>query len=326
MSENEEKFKILVVDDEESNLSLLYRTLRGKYEVDRSLSPATAVEMLKEKEYHLIISDHRMPEMDGVELLKHVYDNYPATMRILLTAYSEVSILINSINYAKIYRYVRKPYSPDELLMTVDAALEFAELKKDNEKLIVDLKDLFTGTVKAIVEALDAKDSYTVGRSKRVTYYAIKMAEMLKLSPIEISKIEIAGLLHDIGMIGISDELLSKADALTQDELNEIKQHVVYGVKILDDIKQLKDVVAIIKYHHEHWNGKGYPEGLVGEQIPLASRIIAVADAYDGMVSHRAYRNAKTHEEALTIINNLVGEQFDPAVVAVFNQIFLDPN
>ncbi len=318
------KFQILIVDDEENNLALLYRTLRAKYDVDKAQSPVIAIDLLKQKHYDLIISDHKMPEMDGVELLKYAYDNCPDTMRILLTAYSEVGILINSINYAKIYRYIKKPYGPDELLMVVESALDYLQLKKDNEALISDLKNLFSGTIRAIVEALDAKDSFTVGRSKRVTYYSIKMAEYLSLPSVEVGKIEIAGMLHDIGMIGISDELLSKVEALTPEEMVQIKQHVHYSIKILEDIKQLKDVLEIIKHHHEHWNGNGYPDGLQGENIPLASRIIAITDAYDGMVSHRAYRTAKTHEQALAIIHSLSGVQFDPKLVDVFDAISLE--
>ena len=316
------KYKILIVDDEEDNLSLLYRTLRRKYDVTKCLSPLEAIEKLKENEYELVISDHKMPEMNGVELLKYVYDNYPSTMRILLTAFSEVSLLIDAINYANIYRYIKKPFDPDELVMIVDGAIEYYLLKKDNESLIKDLNELFSGTIRAIVEALDAKDSFTAGRSKRVTFYSVKLAEELGLNEDALGQIEIAGLLHDIGMIGISDDLLLKVEALSPEELDEIKKHVTYSVKILDDIKHLKEIVRIIKYHHEHWNGGGYPEGISGEDIPLASRIIAIADAFDGMTSNRAYRAAKTPEEALDIIKGLSGKQFDPMLVEKFEVLF----
>lgn len=322
--DNEKKYKILIVDDEENNLALLYRTLRSKYIVEKSLSPLKAIEMLKENQYHLIISDHKMPEMDGVDFLKWAYDNCPSTMRVLLTAYSEVNILINAINYAKIYRYVKKPFNPDELLLVVEAALEYYQLKVENEVLINDLKELFSGTISAIVEALDAKDKNTAGRSKRVTYYSVKMAQKYNLSETEISRIEIAGMLHDIGMIGISDNLLVKPNQLTPEELEEIKQHVMYSVKILDDIKHLKDTIYIIKHHHEHWDGKGYPFGISGENIPLGARIIAVADAYDSMMSTRAYRPPYNHQDAISRIKQAQGTQFDPQVVDVFLSIFED--
>ncbi len=318
------KYKILLVDDEENNLMLLYRTLRGKYDIVKTTSPLDAIELMKTQQFHLILSDHKMPEMDGVELLKHVYDNYPDTVRILVTAYSDISILIGSINLAKIYRYIKKPFNPTELELVVESGLEYFQLKQDNELLINDLKELFSGTIRAIIEALDAKDSYTLGRSRRVTYYSLKLAKKLNLSESELGKIELAGLLHDIGMIGVSDDVLFKTEKLSDEEFQEIKLHVDHGVKILEDIKQLRDVIQIIRYHHEHYDGNGYPYGVKGEEIPLGSRIIAIADAYDGMVSNRVYREAMKPQDALQVLENLSGKQFDPALIEIFKEILPD--
>lgn len=316
-----DKYKILIVDDEPDNLALLYRTLRGKYEIAKSTSPLQALEILKQEHFHCILSDHKMPEMDGVEFLKRSYDIAPDTMRLLVTAYTDAGILIDAINYAKIYRYIKKPYNPDELLLIVENALEYWQLKYDNSALVNDLKELFAGTITAIVEALDAKDSYTLGRSRRVTFYAVKMAKALHLSDTTVGKIELAGLLHDIGMIGVSDDILAKVERLTQDEYDEIKKHVHHSVRILDDIKQLADVVEIIKYHHEFYDGTGYPYALKGEDIPIGSRIIAVADAFDSMVTPKVYRQQVVPSEALAKIKALVGVQFDPIVVEHFEQI-----
>ena len=317
-----DKYNILLVDDEADNLALLYRTLRGSYNLEKSTSPLQALEMIKDKHFELVISDHKMPEMDGVEFLKRVQLSSPSTMRILLTAYSDANILIDAINYAKIYRYVKKPFNPDELQLIVSSALEYYQLKYDNEKLIMDLKELFSGTIKAIMEALDAKDSFTSGRSRRITYYSIQVAKQLGLSPIEVGKIELAGMLHDIGMIGVSDEILYKIDALTQEEYEEIKKHITYSVKILEDIKQLKDVVEIIKYHHEKYDGTGYPFGIKGEDIPIGSKIISIADAFDSVISNRIYRNKIELEEALGKIKEASGTQFDPVVVKAFEDCF----
>ena len=318
----DKKYNILLVDDEEDNLALLYRTLRGAYNLEKTTSPLHALEILKEKHFELVISDHNMPEMDGVEFLKHVQVHYPSTMRILLTAYSDANILIDAINYAKIYRYVKKPFNPEELQLIVSSALEYYQLKYDNDKLINDLKELFSGTIKAIMEALDAKDSYTSGRSKRITYYSIIVAKQLGLSTIDTGKVELAGMLHDIGMIGVSDEILYKIDALSQEEYDEIKKHITYSVKILEDIKQLKDVVEIIKYHHEKYDGTGYPYGVKGEDIPLGSRIIAVADAFDSIISNRIYRNKIELQDALNEIKKGALTQFDPVVVKAFEDSF----
>ena len=317
-----DKYHILLVDDEEDNLALLYRTLRGTYNLEKTTSPLKALEILKEKPFELVISDHKMPEMDGVEFLKRVQLEHPQVMRILLTAYSDANILIDAINYAKIYRYVKKPFNPEELQLIVSSALEYYQLKYDNDKLIQDLKELFSGTIKAIMEALDAKDSFTSGRSRRITYYSIIIAKQLGLSTIDIGKVELAGMLHDIGMIGVSDEILYKIDALTQEEYDEIKKHITYSVKILEDIKQLKDVVEIIKYHHEKYDGTGYPYGIRGDEIPMGSRIIAIADAFDSIISNRIYRNSIELDEALEKIKEGSGTQFDPVVVKAFEDCF----
>ena len=316
-----DKYRILIVDDEPDNLALLYRTLRGKYEIAKSTSPIAALDMMKSEYFHCILSDHKMPEMDGVEFLKRTCEISPNTMRLLVTAYTDAGILIDAINYAKIYRYIKKPYNPDELLLIVENALEYWQLKADNGTLINDLKELFAGTITAIVEALDAKDSYTLGRSRRVTFYAVQMAKALHLSEMTTGKIELAGLLHDIGMIGVSDDILAKVEKLTNEEYDEIKKHVHHSVKILDDIKQLADVVEIIKYHHEFYDGTGYPYGLKGDEIPIGSRIIAVADAFDSMVTPKVYRQQVVPSQALAQIKELVGKQFDPIVVEQFEQI-----
>ena len=262
-----------------------------------------------------------MPDIDGVEFLKLSTQTHPNAMRLLVTAYSDVKILIDAINYARIYRYIKKPYAPDELLHIVEASLEYYQLKIDNETLIKDLKELFSGTIKAIIEALDAKDSFTLGRSRRVAFYSAKMVEFLNLDRAQAGIIELAGLLHDIGMIGVAEDILNKTQRLTDEEFEEIKKHVQHSVKILEDIKQLYDVVEIIKYHHEHYDGNGYPYGKKGDEIPLGSRIIAIADAYDSMISNRAYRQGLAGDEALKLIDQKAGSQFDPELIDVFKSI-----
>lgn len=320
----EEKYKILLVDDEEDNLALLYRTLRRDFEVSKTTSPLQGLKFLQENSFDIIISDHKMPEMDGVEFLKKSCDYCPSAIRLLVTAYSDTSILIDAINYAKIYRYIKKPWEPSELLVIIHTALEYYQLKKENDRLIVDLKDLFAGTINAIIEALDAKDSFTRGRSRRVAFLALKMVKYMDLPIEEAGKLELAGLLHDIGMIGVPEDILNKSERLTDDEFEAIKRHVSHGVKILEGIKQLKDVVEIIKYHHERADGMGYPYGLSADKIPLNAKIIAVADAYDSMVSDRSYRDGFSHVEAINRIEEQSGKQFDPIVVDAFKGIILE--
>jgi len=320
----EKVYKILLVDDEEDNLDLLNRTLRQNFEVFKTTSPIEALNILAEIPMDIIISDHKMPEMDGVEFLKKSYEMNPICVRLLVTAYSDPRVLIDAINHAKIYRYIKKPWTPEELLVVVDAAVAHYKVMQENDKLIYDLKDLFSGTVNAIMEALDAKDSFTLGRSRRVTFLGIKMVEYLNLSREEMGKLELAGLLHDIGMIGVPEAILLKTGDFSQEDYEHIKKHVSHGVKILEDIKQLKDVVEIIKHHHERFDGKGYPSGLKGEEIPMNSRIIAVADAYDSIISNRSYREGVPHEDAMKIIESQSGKQFDPVIVEAFKHVIPD--
>ena len=313
-----QKFTILIVDDEVDNLALLQRTLRHDFLILKTTSPIEALDMLQVTPVDMIISDHKMDEMDGVEFLTRSCEFSPNAIRLLVTAYSDSKILIDAINYGKIYRYIKKPWEPSELLITVKGAFEYYQLKQENDQLIYDLKELFTGTINAIIEALDAKDSFTLGRSRRVTFLSLKVGEYLKLPAVEMGKLEVSGLLHDIGMIGISEDLINKTSLLSTDEFNAVKKHVDHGVKILDDIKQLRDVVSVIKSHHEHFDGSGYPDGLKGNEIPLNSKIISIADAYDSLVSNRSYRQGSSHDAALAQIKSQSGRQFDPLIVEAF--------
>lgn len=318
------QYNILVVDDEINNLNLLKRTLRKKYNVFTAISGPEALEILKDNKVDLIISDQRMPEMEGTTFFEHTLKISPDSVRILITGYSDVTTLISAINNVKINKYIKKPWSPNNLINIVDAALELYQLNKNNHELISDLKELFSGTIKAIMEALDAKDSFTFGRSKRVAYHSLKVGEIMKLSESELSELELAGLLHDIGLIGVPDNILSKPENLTLQEFEIVKKHVILGAEILHDIKQLKHITPIIRHHHERFDGTGYPDRLKGHDIPIQARIIAVADAYDSMVSHRAYRKSLVHSEAVARIKQGSGSQFDPDAVEAFISVVGD--
>lgn len=315
------KYNILVTDDEIDNLQLFKRTLRNNYTVFLANSGFEAIEIMKNNKVDMIISDHKMPGMDGVELLKKTLTYNPDAIRILITAYTDSTSLISAINEGKIHRYIRKPWNPNDLLNTLEACFEVYQLNLDNQSLALDLKELFSGTISAITEALDAKDHYTFGRSKRVTFYALKTGEALGLSDTELSELELAGLLHDIGMIGVPETILNKPGNLSSEEYDEIKKHVSTGMKILEEIKQLRSVIRIVSFHHEKYDGRGYPYKLIGDEIPIESQIIAIADAYDGMTSDRAYRKGLPHEYAVEEIKKASGTQFSPKVVEAFLSI-----
>lgn len=312
------KYNILVVDDEQNNLELVERTFRRSHNVFLAMSGQEGLDILKEHKIDVIISDQKMPEMEGVDFLEKSLKLAPDAVRILITGYTDANSLISAINNVKIHKYVKKPWSPQDLKNIVNAALEIYQLNIDNQTLAMDLQDLFSGTINAITEALDAKDPYTSGRSKRVTHYAVEIGKQFNLPDIQMIELELAGLLHDIGMIGVPEDILHKPEALTKEEFEIVKTHVEIGVKILADIKQLDIVLDIINSHHERFDGMGYPRGLAGEHIPVEARIISVADAYDGMVSDRSYRKGLPHEVAVEEIKKSSGKQFDPVIVEIF--------
>jgi len=192
----------------------------------------------------------------------------------------------------------------------------------ENGRLFGDLKELFIGSLKALTNSIDAKDRYTRGHSERVAFIsrwiAERLAEVRPVSEDQIHRIYLAGLLHDIGKIGVGEAVLCKKGALTEDERNRIKAHPRIGASILSDIKQMKDIVPGVLYHHERVDGKGYPEGLKGDQIPLISKIIGLADAFDAMTSRRVYRDAMSIRRALAEIEKGLGTQFDEEVGRVF--------
>lgn len=314
-------YNILVVDDEVSNLKLLKRTFRKDYNVFMAAGGEEGLEILRNNKIDLIITDQRMPGMSGVDFLEKTIEEYPDTIRLIITGYTDADALIKAINTGRVYRYIKKPWDPEELKNTVKRALESYQLNIDNQRLTMELKDLFSGTIDAITQALDAKDNFTLGRSKRVTRLSMKIAEKLGLFEDEMGELELAGLLHDIGMIGVPEHILHKEEELSPEEYNIIKSHSPKGVKILENIKQLENVVIMIKHHHERYDGKGYPDGLKGEEIPIGSRVIAVADAYDGMVSDRPYRKGLDNKVANEIIKKDSGTHFDPIVVEAFLDI-----
>jgi len=192
----------------------------------------------------------------------------------------------------------------------------------ENNRLFGDLKELFIGSLKSMTNSIAAKDQYTRGHSERVAFIsrwiAEKLAQQRPIEEDEIHKIYIAGLLHDIGKIGVNEAVLKKEGKLSSGDLNHIKSHPRVGADILADIKQMKDIVPGILYHHEHVDGTGYPEGLTGDEIPLIGKIISLADAFDAMTSKRIYREAMSIKRALAEIEKALGTQFDEEVGQVF--------
>ncbi|HEY8910714.1 MAG TPA: HD-GYP domain-containing protein [Desulfosporosinus sp.] len=188
-------------------------------------------------------------------------------------------------------------------------------------QLYVDMRENYLSTVEALVQALEAKDTYTSGHSERVGKLAVAMAEEMKMGEEKIQSLKYAAVLHDVGKIGVSEIILQKDGKLLDTEWEAVRSHPVIGQTIIKGIKFLLDIGHVVRHHHERYDGNGYPDGIKGEEIPLESRIIAVADTYDAITSDRSYRKGKTHDEAIEELKRVAGSQLDPELVHVFCKV-----
>ncbi len=314
---------ILIVDDEVNNLQLLKRTFRGKYRIMTASNGLEGLETLKRNldEISLIVSDHKMPIMEGTKFLEEANKIAPDVIKILLTGFSDIEIITDAVNKCNLFQYVLKPFNPDELQEAVRSGIDKFDLASSKSLILKDLKELFYKTIKSIASALDAKDPYTHGHSMRVTLYSIILAKEIGVNEQELDQIEMAGLLHDIGKIAIPQAILCKPGKLTDNEFVVMKTHPVNSEKLVASIKKLHEVSPGMKHHHEKWDGTGYPDKLAGEAIPYHARIIAIADTYDAMTSTRSYRTALEHDVAISEIERCAGTQFDPNLAKKFVEI-----
>ena len=209
----------------------------------------------------------------------------------------------------------------DDDISLLKAIADQAAVSVKNAELFASQQKMFSDTIQALATAIDSRDHYTGGHSYMVTQYALKMAERVGLDEKDLELMQIAGLLHDIGKIGISDTILNKPGKLTEEEMNIIKAHPILGHTIIESIDALKPVSKIIYHHHEHYDGKGYPEGLKGEDIPLMSRILTVSDVFHALTSDRIYRKGMPLDKALAIMREETGTTFDPDIMTIFFQL-----
>lgn len=311
---------VLLVDDEVNNLQLLKRTLRGKYNILTATNGKEGLEVLENNldKISLIVSDHKMPVMEGTEFLEKANELSPDVIKILLTGFSDIEILMDAVNKCNLFQYMLKPFDPEELQQVIETGIDKFDLVSSKSMMLTDLRELFYKTIKSISSALDAKDPYTHGHSLRVTLYSLILAKELNLNDKTLEEIELAGLLHDIGKIGIPQSILCKPGKLTDEEFAVMKSHPENSEKLVSSIKKLNGIKNWLKAHHEKWDGTGYPEHLKGEEIPLSARIIALADTYDAMTSTRSYRKALEHEVAMEEIKRCSGTQFDPNLAELF--------
>jgi len=328
--------RILVVDDDELVRSILADrlTIEG-YSCMTAGNGREALHLFYGGKFSLIICDIRMPEMDGLELLERVKVSNPGMHVIMISAYAEFDMAVEAIRLGA-YDFLLKPVNLDLIIFSVKRALEKKRLEEEiathhnNLENLVDnrtaelrqayrqLQKAHLDSVKALAEVIEAKDPYTRGHSDRVRKMSLKLSMCLGIDKERLEKLEYGALLHDIGKIGIKDKVLQKQSPLEPEEYQYVQEHPLIGVKILEGMDFFREVIPMVRHHHEKFDGSGYPNGLAGEAIPLEARIIAVSDAFDAMTSARPHRSMMPLVDVLMEMERGKGTQFDPQMVEIF--------
>ncbi|HEX4561068.1 MAG TPA: HD domain-containing phosphohydrolase [Gemmatimonadales bacterium] len=326
----------LVVDDEPRLRRVLVRLLEGDGFICREAgSGVEALEALEKEPVPLMLSDVRMPLMDGVALLREVTHRWPDTAVVMVTAVADVDSAVNCLQLGAL-DYVAKPFHLDEVRARVTQALDKRRLLLENknyhrqleERVEVQarrLEEMFLEGVEMMADAQEAKDPYLQGHSLRVAEYATRAGAVLGLDQAQQATLFLGGRLHDVGKIGVREEVLHKPGKLTDEEYRHIMSHPVVGARML--ARMLRDeptALAIVRSHHERFDGKGLPDGLEGDQIALPVRLVSVADSFDAMTSARPYRPPLPVAHAIDELNRMSGKQFWPDAVKAFLTAFPD--
>ena len=319
---------LLIVDDEDAIRRLLRMKLSGVgYHCKEAGSAEQTLNMLAANPIDLVILDIRMPDKSGIELLPEIKSGFPNTAVIMATAINDVNIAVQCLKLGA-DDYICKPFNLDEVSLAVQRALKNNHLQleiKGHQQYLekrvkeqrVEMRQLFLSSIESLISALEAKDRYTGGHSRRVTQIALALGNELGLSLDDIEDLRWASLLHDVGKIAIDQLIQNKPGSLTYEEYEHIMTHAHVGADIVRPVVNGK-ITKIIEHHHDHYDGSGLHQIIAGMDIPLLARIIAVADAFDAMTSDRPYRPALSVTAATDEIKRCAGTQFDPDVVTAF--------
>jgi len=319
--------KILFVDDNQAVLDSYRRQLSPHFDVSIAQGGEQALKAIAtEDTFKVIISDLKMPGMDGVELLEKVKILIPETVRILLTGHADMDNALNAVNRGAIFRFVTKPCPSEQLQSVLLEALEQYELVQTSKELhsLKKFKKAMEGVILGFSTILEVRDPYTAGHQKHVAEISCRIAKKMNFPQDQIDAMRIAGMLHDIGKVAVPSDFLNKPGMLKKEEFNVIKMHPEVGADILKHVQLDWPLSDIILQHHERLDGSGYPQRLQGEEILLEARIIAVADVLDAMSSHRPYRASLGLEAAIVELKSKTGVHFDPEVVRVCLEILRD--
>lgn len=318
---------ILIVDDEETIRWVLNRKLSKEgYQCEEAGDSEEALDKLKAKPSELVVLDIEMPGRPGTELLPEIQTIYPETAVVMASGVTDTRIIAQCIKDGA-EDYIRKPFALSDVLLSVGRALEKRKLelqirdyqrhlRQNTEKQVLEVRRLFLGAIESLVCVLESNDKYTAGHSQVVTEIALAIGQQLSMSPAELEDLYWGALLHDVGKIAVDPRILNKPGELTPEEYRHIMTHAIIGPKLVQPLVN-DTVVDIISHHHDHYDGKSADQLLVGEDIPLGARVVAMADAFKAMISDRPYRTAMSKIEALEEVKRCSGTQFDPIIASI---------
>ena len=326
------QYRILAVDDEVGILDSLRVFLsKAGYTFVGVTNPLEAIEKVRTEHFDLMLLDFLMTPIHGDQVVEEIRKFNKDLYILLLTGHKDLAPPLDTIKRLDIQGYCEKSDKFDQLLLLIESGIKAVSqmqlIKKINDELKTTydkLESAYMETIEILRFTVEAKDAYTRGHSDRVSAYSVLIGEALGLPEEDLKTLKIGGLFHDIGKIGIPDSILLKTTKLDDEEYSEIKNHPAIGAHILSNATIFKDIIPIVKHHHERFDGRGYPGKLKGEEIPYFARIAAVADSFDAMTSKRSYRDSLPMDVVIEEIIKNSGTQFDPEIAKVFLDILAD--
>ena len=322
-------YKVIVVDDEQGILDSLSIFLkRSDYSFTGTTNPLDAIERVKNEHFDMMILDFMMDPIHGDEVVEEIRKFNKDLYILLLTGHKDLAPPLETIKRLDIQGYCEKSDKFDQLLLLIESGIKSIEQMNTIKKINTELQDkseelekAYLDTIGILRQTVEAKDPYTRGHSDRVSEFSVLIGKKMGLDDETLHTLKIGGLFHDIGKIGIPDSILLKESKLSDEEYSQIKNHPTIGAHMLGDAAVFKDIIPIVKHHHERFDGRGYPSQLAGENIPFIARIAAVADTFDAMTSKRTYRDALPLSVVKEEIEKCSGTQFDPKIAKVFLDI-----
>ncbi len=311
--------KIMVIDDDVMIMDMLSLVLK-KYghEVVPFTEPISAIESLKNEHYDILLVNYLMTPVNGDKIIELVRQFNKEIYIILMSTSKNLSPSVDAMRDLDIQSFFEKGSRFDQLILNIQSGVKYVNQLNRIQNMNMRLEKYIVDFGKVLLSTIDAKDSYTAGHSKRVSIYAMRLAEKLNLSDKDKETLKMASYFHDIGKIGIPDEVLSKTTKLTDEEYETMKTHALISANILSVSDVFKEISQIVKCHHERIDGKGYPSGISDDEIPYLSKIISIADTFDAITTKRSYKDAMNIDYAINELEKVKGSQLDLSLVNEF--------